>query len=227
MKSARFRPVVGALAIALLAACEPQLLSIEVLPPRTAPSCVTPSAKGPSAARGLLDLNSTLDFHGAYFADLKLTALGGAMRINGLKLSFDIPGNAAGETLDAADDAGDEQLMGEIFVEAEADESASAILENVVLLPRDLATRLRDDANLTVSKIDFETIYIEIQALTDDSTIKDVKGSFALDVCEDCLVEEPDEETCANGFETTGACRAGQDAVLYMCSAPPSSLPFP
>jgi hypothetical protein len=210
------------LSACIFGGCSAQVLAIEVLPSRSGVSCAAPNVNSAAAGRGLLDLNAVDNWHGAYLADLRITAMGGDMRIDGVSLDFSLPSGVGSDAKDEANDASGIQPTGDVFIEGDDDNPVSVVLENVVLLPRDLASKLRSDGEVAAGENAFDTVVVEMQVTTDGEAVEDVKSSFPIDVCEDCLVKEPAEEDCEHGIQETGACRPGQEDVVYECAPAPS-----
>lgn len=202
------------LSLVLISTGCPMVAAIEVLPPRTSATC---SAPGPNAAaygRGLLDVEATETLHGAYFADLRVSAFQDVV-VDSLQLDIDYLGKS---------DEGLTQTVGDVFLTGEDADLRTAVLENVELLPRDIAVEIRNDAD-DVNDIEFDTVTVTIKALSGERVLTDESGStFAIDVCKGCLMAEPAEEDCANGIEETGACRPGQDVPVYGCAAPSGGI---
>lgn len=199
----------GMLSLMLLATGCPGVVSaIEVLPPRTSATCTAPGVNSAAYGRGLLDVEGTRTLHGAYFADLRISSFQD-MVVDALSLDIDYLGKS---------ETGLELPVGNVFLTGADDELRVAVLENVELLPRDIAVELRDDSDAT--DIEFETVQVTITALRGEQALMGEAGSFALDVCKGCLVEEPAEEDCGDaGIAETGACREGQDVPLYGCAS--------
>jgi len=210
-----------------LSGCFPEILAIEVLPPRLGGDCGSPLLNEPSAGRGLLDLDATVDFHGAFVADLRISARTDLV-VDGVALRFDLPNGASGESESESEKVDGEQPLGDLLLTGEDDDVRSAIVENVVLLPRRLAKALRDDDDLDITRTEYATVTIEVFATKDGRTIGEIPSTFAVDVCEGCLVEMPGEDVCEDGVQMNSVCRVGQDEVVYGCApAPQSILPFP
>lgn len=211
----------------LLSGCSPELIGIEVLPPRSAPTCLAPTANSAAAGRGLLDVLATEDYPGSYVADLRFTGTGGRQRIDSLALSFSVPSDAKSGTKAAASDAEGTLPLGDVLlIPPEPDDVVVALVENVLLLPRSLAQALADDSELEMDKTRYETVTVTIEPVVDGEPIG-VTSSFPIDVCRGCLVTEPSDEECPNGVASTGACRPGQDHEVWTCAAASSGGLFP
>ena len=210
-----------ALSSSVLIGCSAEILAIEVLPPRTSATCSAPTKTDPAAGRGLLDLDATQEMHGAYLADLRISTRSD-LRIDGISLAFSLPGDAGDDTQDAALDAGGEQPLGDLLLTGQDDEVRVGIVENVSLLPRALALALRADTELETSPTEYETVVVEIQATAGGEPIGTTSSTFAIDVCQGCLVQPPEEGACEDGITETRPCRPGQDVVMYRCADPPS-----
>jgi len=215
--------LVSTLLAVALSACFPEILAIEVLPPRLGGDCGSPLLNEPSAGRGLLDLNATQDFNGAYVADLRISARSD-MVVDAVALRFELPNGADGETESEAEKVDGEQPLGDLLLTGEDEDVRNAIIENVTLIPRRLAKALRDDDDLDITRADYATITIEIQATSDGQTIGTSTSTFAVDVCEGCLVTPPTDDQCENGVDMQRVCRPGQDEPLYGCAPPPTSI---
>ena len=207
--------------------CGPTILAIEVLPPRTDSVCSSPTLNDGASGRGLLDLNATDEDHGAYVADLRFSSSNDVL-IDGLSVSFKLPKDASGSSEDEADDVSGEQPVGDVLLVGEEDELRESIVENVVILPRSLAKKLRDDDKLDIDATEYETIVVELLATSGGNAIATglvsaEPATFAIDVCEGCLVTPPAEEDCGeSGIEDTEPCRPGQDVESYRCASPAS-----
>jgi hypothetical protein len=209
-----------------LGACAPEVVGLEVLPARTSATCSAPNLQSSASGRGLLDLDATRILHGAYESDIRITAAGGDVRVDGLALSYSLPDDVADATA-AADAVTGLHTVGDLFLNVEDDEPVAGIIEDVVLLPRTLSVALREDSGLEADQVVFATVDVTIEA-TADGVPLGAPASFPIDVCRGCLVTEPDEDDCAAGFEDAGACRPGQDVPLFVCSAaaaPPVGFP--
>ncbi len=211
----------------LFAGCGPELLGIEVLPPRQSPTCLSPTAGSAAAGRGLLDVMATEDFAGAYVADLRFTGTGGRLRIDSLALSFALPDGVSGDVKDAAADAKGTQPLGDVLLTPPSpDDVVVALVEDVVLLPRALAEALAADGELGIDDTTYETITVTLEPVVDGEPLG-VTSSFPIDVCKGCLVADPSEEECPSGATPAGACRPGQDDAYWMCAAPTTGGTFP
>jgi hypothetical protein len=202
-------PVSGLL-VAALAACADPAVSIEVLPPRTSVTCAAPGASDNALGRGLLDARATERVHGGYVADLRLVSTGADARVDGV----DVRLSRDGDELDRFDDV----ATGDVFLVGEGDDIRRGVLENVSLVPRSTAVTLADDARVTA--LDFATLVVEITPRVIGSDVRPVASTFALDVCNGCLVDPPDAEECPGGARQNSVCRVGQDVELFSCVAP-------
>src|SRR5690606_31258252 len=105
------------LSLALLfSGCSPELLGIEVLPARSGPTCLPPTATSAASGRGLLDVLASEDYAGTYVADLRFTATGGRQRIDSLSLSFSLPDKVTSATKKAATDAEGVFPLGDVLL---------------------------------------------------------------------------------------------------------------
>lgn len=223
-----------------LAACAVELLAIEVLPPRVGPYCEAPVASSAAFGRGLLDVNATSLVHGAYVGDLRISARGDVV-VDGIELGFDVPEGAAGGTSDAADDAKGELPLGDVLLVGEDDAVRTALVENVTLLPRELAKALKDDADLGLSATEYATVVVEMKGLSKGQALGPEPFTFAVDVCKGCLTTQPDtgdcrlgpQDTtippaekngvCCHGVGVNAVCRPGQETPLFGCADAPSA----
>lgn len=211
----------------LLSGCGPELLGIEVLPPRQSPTCMAPTANAAAAGRGLLDVLAVEDYAGSYVADLRFTGTGGRQRIDSLSLSFSLPDGAKGATKDAAKDASGVEPLGDVLLAPpNPDDVVVALVENVLLLPRSLTEALGDDGELEMDETRYQTVTVTLEPVVDGEPIG-VSASFPIDLCRGCLVTEPSDEQCPNGVRETGACRPGQDHEVFTCAAASSGGVFP
>lgn len=213
-------PLVPLSLVLLLSGCSPELLGIEVLPARQAPTCLAPTANSAAAGRGLLDVLATEDYAGSYVADVRFTGTGGRQRIDSLKLSFTLPDGVTSAVKNAAADAEGVFPLGDVLLTPpEPDDVVVALVENVLLLPRSLAKALAADGELRIDEIQYETVTVTLEPVVDGEPIG-VTSSFPIDICRGCLVSKPSAEECPNGVASTGACRPGQDQELWTCAAP-------
>ena len=203
-----------------------QVLAIEVLPPRTSATCSAPGLNSNASGRGLLDVDATNDLHGAFVGDLRIAA-NADLLIDGISLTFTAPTDAEGATTTAAADASGQQPLGDLLLAGVDDDLRQAVVEDVVLLPRDLAVALRDDTELDLTSTEFATVIVELAAIKDGEAVQGATGTYRLDVCKGCLVTVPLEDDCTNGVQENPVCRPGQDAELYSCAPAPSGGIFP
>ena len=219
----------GPLSLALLfassalatAGCGPHELTAEVLPPRTSTTCAAPTASSSVLARGLLDVDATNDFHGAYVADLRISAFGQNAKVDGISISYALPSGASSASSEAATKAAGDQTNGDIVLVGDDDDVRRAVLEGVELVPRDLAVALRDDDGLALTADEFATLQIDIKPISDGFDTSTT--SFALNLCKGCLVDPPSTAGCANGPVRNSVCRVGQDVPVFSCSATPTT----
>lgn len=190
------------------AACTAPVVTVEVLPPRTSVTCAAPGVGDPALGRGLLDAAATETVHGGYLVDVRVVSTGANARVDGVdvRLSRDGKEVALFENVPT----------GDVFLVGEDDDVRKAVVENVELVPRQIAESLAEDDSIT--DLDFATLVIEIAPRVLDAEITPASSSFALDVCNGCLVTEPDTEECPGGARKNSVCREGQDVELYSCA---------
>jgi hypothetical protein len=191
----------------LLTACAAPVVSVEVLPPRSGLSCAVPGTEDPALGRGLFDAHAVDADHGSYRADLRLVVPGANVRVDGIDVRVTRGGDEL--ALFEAVPTGDVLLVGE------GDDVRKGIVEGVELLPRSLAVELRDDE--TIDALEFATLVLEISPVAIGPDVTAVSSTFALDVCNGCLVDEPDAQACPNGALKNSVCRVGQDAEQWSC----------
>jgi hypothetical protein len=206
------------LAAPLMVACSaPASVVVEVLPPRTSATCAAPAKTDPALGRGLFDVLTTVAAHGGYVGDLRLTRTGEDARITGLDIAYAFSSEDGGID-DAIGDASGAVTVGDVFLVGKDDDNRVGVLENVPLVPRELAVAI-EEANVGLSKIEFQQLNLEIKAEVDGVLADDV-STFTLDVCEGCLTLPPD--ACSDAGENAlnpFVCRAGQDVPLFLCTA--------
>jgi hypothetical protein len=211
----------------LLAACDSHVVAIEVMPPRTSATCSAPTVNSAAAGRGLLDLDATRILHGAYEADLRITARGGDLRVDGIALSFSLPESSSADAGDEASRVSGLYPLGDLFLQSNDEDPMAGLIEDVILLPRSLAVALRDDTELEADEVIYATVNVTIQATRDGDALEDIIATFPIDVCRGCLVAEPSSDDCPGGIQQTAACRPGQDVELYECAAAAPPVGFP
>lgn len=206
--------VLGALAAS---ACSQPVVSVEVMPPRTSVACDVPTVDDPALGTGLMDAKATDDVHGGYVEDLRMSLPGANAVVNGIsvKLTRD---SSDGSLLKTIDDVptGDVDLVGT------KDDIRRAIVENVVLVPREVAVTLSNDSSITDK--DFATVVVSITPLVVDPGVASQASSFALSVCNGCLVTPPPSSTCATVAKLP-VCRAGQDEPSFTCAQAAGATP--
>jgi hypothetical protein len=200
--------------------CGPSVLAIEVLPARTSATCSAPAPNAAALGRGLLDVAATERFHGSYIGDIRLTSRSDVV-VDSLAVSFTLPEGALSATTDAAEDASTTVAIGDAFLVGDEDEVRTAVIENVELLPRVLAVALRTDSELGLSDIEYATVVVNIQAVSNETTLGTDPSTFAIDVCDGCLVVAPAAEDCPGGISENVVCRKGQDKPLFTCRTQP------
>lgn len=201
---------------AVTAGCGDELHAIEVLPPRTSSTCSAPTVKAAALARGLLDLDASETLHGAYTADLRVSATRD-LHVEGLSFGYQLPDGAGSATTSEAEKASGDRVTGGLVLAGDDDDLRAGVLEDVVLLPRELAVALRDDGGVEADDTRFATVVVEMRILSDGGALEGTASTFALDVCRGCLVAEPDAEECPTGVAERAVCRPGQDVPLYGC----------
>jgi hypothetical protein len=196
--------VLGALAAS---ACSQPVVSVEVMPPRTSVACDVPTVDDPALGTGLMDAKATDDVHGGYVEDLRMSLPGANAVVNGISVKLTRDGNEL-KTIDDVP-TGDVDLVGT------KDDIRRAIVENVVLVPREVAVTLSNDSSITDK--DFATVVVNITPLVVDAGVASQASSFALSVCNGCLVDQPPSSTCAVVAKNP-VCRAGQDVPSFTCA---------
>ena len=202
---------------AIASACAPSDVVVEVLPPRTGVTCSAPAVSSSTFGRGLHDLGVTELAHGAYVADLRLTVKGADARVDGIRVAFTLPDGASADAVDAATDFADGAQNGDVFLVSKKDDDVrQAVVENIVLLPRSLATALRDSVDVDIDDTTFAPVGLELTALLAGSLEGGpvaVPSTFQIDVCDGCLVTPP--QACPDTAVKDPVCRPGQDVALY------------
>lgn len=202
--------------------CPVPELVVEVLPPRTSVTCAAPAKGDPALGRGLLDVTASLGTHGSYIADLRLSLQGNDARITGVSISYELPEGTPNEVEDVAGDVSGDVVVGDVLLAGEGDDLRSAVLENVELVPRDLAVAFQEDDELGLSNIEFARLGVTITPILANTESTATSSGFAIDLCKGCLVTPPD--VCAGDGESTlnpAVCRPGQDTPLFFCRAAP------
>jgi hypothetical protein len=223
----RLRPVLslGAVIVAAqaMSACSAPSLTVEVLPPRTSVACSSPSVNSAAFGRGLLDVNATTNGHGSYVEDLRFTAHTDA-QIAGVTLSYTLPDGSNADVKSAADTASAKEVAGNVALAGKSDDVRQAVVENVQLVPRELALALQKDTDLGLDATTFKTLTVTLTpAGSFDGSVGD-PTVFALDLCKGCLVDAPSAEQCPGGATTNSAvCRVGQDISSFTCV--PTTVP--
>ena len=215
----RVSPFFPVATVLLLVGCSSPGVVVEVLPPRTSVTCAAPTKADPALGRGLLDVTATLGAHGSYVADLRMSVQGLDARITGVTVEYELPEGAPNKVKDAAEDASGDVVVGDVLLAGSGDDLRAAVLENVELVPRDLAVALQEDTDLGLSKIEFARLGVTITPILDAATTATATSSgFAIDVCKGCLVLPPD--ACADDGDNAlnpAVCRVGQDTALFTC----------
>ena len=201
----------------LVIGCGPDVLSVEVLPPRTSATCSAPAMNAAASSRGILDVAGTEHFHGAYVSDLRFSSQRNG-RITGLVTRFTLPEGASSNSVDAATDAEESQILGDLYLTGDDDEIRMAVWENAILLPRPLAVALENDDGLDMDGQNYKTVIVEIEPTVDGFELLPSQSSFAIDICRGCLTTRPSDESCVGELQDNLVCRPGQDVPLYGCS---------
>lgn len=188
-------------------ACAPPVISVEVLPPRTSITCAAPGPDDPALGRGLLDAKATADVHGGYLADLRLVVPGVNVRVDGVSVTLTRDGTVV--------KAFPNVPVGDVALVGDANDVRKAVVENVELVPRSIATDLAADD--TISALEFATLVAEIAPLVIGKDANPAASTFALDVCNGCLVTPPTAAQCPGGTPRNPVCRVGQDVPLFSC----------
>jgi hypothetical protein len=214
----------GLLLTAALAGCAEAAVVVEVLPPRTSVTCVAPDKSAAALGRGLLDVTASIGTHGAYTADVRLSAKGQDARVEGFTLEYVLPGSVDAATAAAASSAGGDLIVGDVALFGEDDDVRTALVENVQLFPRALSVAIEEDTTLAIDKIEFATVGVTLTPIVGgaDSGVVGEPSTFSLDVCKGCLVLPPD--ACAGEGEfklVPVTCRPGQDTPLFTCVSAP------
>lgn len=204
------------LALSLAAGCARPQISVEVLPPRTSVTCAAPDVSAAAFGRGLFDVGASEEFHGSYIADLRVSVPGADVRVDGFEITYQIPDDSA---VDAAAYDG-VSANGDLVLSGEDEDLRVGVVENVELVPRALAVKLAADGALGLTKISYQTLGVTLTPVVDEDVAEALPSTFALDLCEDCLVEPPDACTDPGTFQPNPVvCRVGQDVPLFFCAA--------
>lgn len=210
----------AAVVVGPLAACGPSVLAVEVLPPRTSATCSAPAANAAALGSGLFDAEATVERHGSYIADLRLTSRSDVV-IDSVERTFTLPEDANSDSTEAAEKAGQEVPLGDAILVGDEDDVRIAVVENVELIPRELALALRDDADLALSGVEYATVVVNLTAISRETTLGTDPSTFAIEVCAGCLVAEPSVDDCPGGIVEHTVCRPGQDRPLFTCRQQP------
>ncbi len=206
--------------VVAVCACTPEPVVVEVLPPRTSVTCAAPDRSSAALGRGLLDAVAHLGIHGSYVADLRLHVKGSDARVSGFALEYTLPGNADTATNQAASGATGDLIVGDVVLFGKDNDVRTALIENVELVPRELAKALNDDTGMTINKVEFVTLGVTITPIVDDGSLASA-STFAVDICKGCLVRPPDICSDDGQFAVLPVvCRPGQDTPIFTCVAP-------
>jgi hypothetical protein len=209
-------PTMTASMLVVSIGCGPSVLAIEVLPARTSATCAAPAANAAALGRGILDVAATDSLHGNYVGDIRLTSRTDVV-VDSFDVSFTLPEGASSGSTDAAEEASTVVPVGDAILVGEEDEVRIAVVENVELLPRDLAIALKADGDLDLSDVEYATVVVNLQAVAGETTLGTDPSTFAIDVCDGCLVSEPVADDCPGGITENNVCRKGQDKPLFTC----------
>lgn len=201
-------PLVASLPLFITMGCAAPVVSVEVLPPRTGVSCSTPGTEGPALGRGLYDAQATEAGHGAYLADLRLVVSGANAHVDGV----DVRVTRDGDEVELIEDV----PTGDVLLVGEGDDVRKGVLENVELLPRSIGVQLRGADDVTA--VELATLVLEISPRVGPELVP-LSSTFALNVCNGCLVAKPTTDECPGGATQNAVCRVGQDAELFSCAA--------
>lgn len=213
------------LLLLLVVGCGPELLAVEVLAPGRAPVCSAPTLSSAVAGRGLLDVSATEGSEGTYLADLRFTSKG-SVRIDSLALTFTMAEGAPAAVVEAANKANEARSMGDVLLAAEEpDDTVSALVESVVLLPRSLAKAIAVDGEWGLDEVNYGSVSVSIQPRVAGEPFG-TPATFPIELCKGCLLSTPSDEECPGGAVATGACRPGQDEPAWECGGS-SAASFP
>ncbi|HEY1100361.1 MAG TPA: hypothetical protein VGF99_15590 [Myxococcota bacterium] len=204
-------------ASALIAGCTAPSVLVEVLPPRTSATCAAPARTDAALGRGLLDVTASLGTHGAYVADLRLSGRGDAF-VDGFTVEYGLPEGVNNDVKEAADAAAGDLVVGDVALSGSDDDVRVALLQNVQLIPRDLAVALQADTGIEIDKVNYLTIDVTLTPITNNEAIAGAASTFPIDICKGCLVLPPD--ICSDDGEYAQipvTCRPGQDTPLFTC----------
>lgn len=188
---------------------------VEVLPPRTSVTCAAPTKADAALGRGLLDVLTTLGSHGGYVGDLRLSFKGADARVSGVEFgyAFSTDNSAVADAIDAVTGV---VATGDVVLDGSGDDLRVGVLENVPLVPRELAVAIQA-AGVGLSKTEFESIDIEIKPEV-DGVVALTASSFSVDVCAGCLTQPADacSADAQHAFNPI-VCRPGQDVPSFTC----------
>jgi hypothetical protein len=200
----------------LVGGCARPAVSVEVLPPRASATCAAPSVSSAAYGRGLFDVTTTIGAHGNYRADLRVSVPGADVRVDGVRVAYDVP---EGSDVDADDYDGD-VLTGDLVLSGEKDDLRVGVIENVELVARDMAVAFQTDGGLGINKVDYATLGVTITPVVDEDAFEPLPSTFGLELCKGCLVAPPDVCSDPGEFVATPiVCRPGQDVPLFSCNA--------
>ena len=209
-------------ASALLAGCTAPSVLVEVLPPRTSATCAAPSKTDSTLGRGLLDVLATQGTHGAYASDLRLSVKGLDARIDSMNIKYTLP-EGADATVEAEAKAASENdfVVGDTVLSGTDDDLRAAVVQNVQLVPRELAKALYESADaIGLNKVEYRTLVVTMTpVMSDGETAVGAANSFPIDLCSGCLVTPPDVCSDEGDYaQIPVTCRPGQDTPLFICT---------
>lgn len=207
---------------AIVGGCTPVDVVAEVLPPRTSVTCSAPDKSAAALGRGLLDVLGSVGVHGAYVSDLRVTAKGADARVDGFNITYILPEGVSSTTTSTAEAVSGDIVVGDVRLVGEDADLRTAVVENVELVPRDLAVALHDDEGLGIDKIEFATLGVDLTPIVAGEAVVGATTTFAINLCKGCLVQPPDVCAGEGEFATVPvACRPGQDTPLFTCVGTP------
>ncbi len=193
--------------VVVAAGCAEPVLTVEVLPPRTSITCAAPTVDDAALGTGLMDAKATDNSHGGYLADLRMVISGADARVDGVDVKITRDGKELAVLSDVP--------TGDVLLVGKDDDVRKGVVENVELVPRDVTKKLADDSKIT--DLEFATLVVQISPLVVDAGVTGAASTFALDVCNGCLVTAPSSDTCAV-VAPNPVCRTGQDVPSFSCA---------
>jgi hypothetical protein len=165
-------------------------------------------------------VTASLGIHGTYVADLRLSLKGADARIDGFTVEYDLPDDVSGDVTGAAEKAAGELVVGDTVLSGSDDDNRVAVVQNVQLIPRDLAVALQEDTGLGISQIEYVTVGVTITPVVSGEAVVGAASTFPIDICRSCLVQPL--EVCSGEGQFAAlpvVCRPGQDTPLFTCVA--------